>query len=251
MNDPVLVMDDLEVSFGGVRAVDSVSLAVAPERLVGLIGPNGAGKTTLIDAVSGFHRDRATGTVRLGGHDVTDAPPHRRAHLGLARTWQGVDLFDDITVRENLAVAAHRLSFAGAIRDLLISQDDDPRVDRTLERLRLEPVADALPRDLSAGVRKLAGVARALVQEPAIVLLDEPAAGLDRRETAWLGEQLAGLTRNGMAVLLVDHDMSLVLDVCTEVHVLEFGRLIASGTPGEVRADERVIAAYLGSGAVA
>lgn len=244
----VLRIDDLSVVFGGVRAVDGVSFTV-PAELVGLIGPNGAGKTSLIDAVSGFHRDLATGSVWLGDQDITAASPHRRAQLGLTRTWQGVDLFDDITVRENLAVAAHRLTVTAALRDFFSAQDADPRVDRTLERLRLTDVADVLPRDLSMGIRKLAGVARAVVQEPAVLLLDEPAAGLDRRETAWLGEQLRTLAEDGMAILLVDHDMSLVLEVCTEVHVLEFGSLIASGPPAVVRADERVISAYLGSGA--
>jgi len=246
MSGVKLSIRDLSVVYGGVVALDGVSIDVGEGRLVGLIGPNGAGKTTLIDAVSGYLRGTATGQVELDGRDITDKAPHARAHLGLTRTWQSVELFDDITVRENLEVAVHRLTLRGAFTNFFTRGDTDPFVDETLEKLKLTEVADTLPRDLSMGMRKLAGVARAVVQRPGVVLLDEPAAGLDMSETAWLGERLRELNESGTAMLLVDHDMSLVMSVCAEINVLEFGRLIASGGPSEVRGDPRVIRAYLG-----
>jgi len=231
--------EGLSVAYGGVHALVDADVAVAPGRLVGLIGPNGAGKTTFIDAVSGF--TPATGRVWLNGEDVTGLPPHRRARAGLGRTWQAGDLFDDLTVAENLAVAARptmRRRPGGHA---------DPR--GVLARLGLEAVADRPATELSQGQRKLVGVARALVAEPSVVCLDEPAAGLDTDESRDLGRRLRALVDEGAAMLLVDHDMGLVLSVCDEVVVLDFGRVIARGTPDEVRTDHTVIEAYLGGAA--
>jgi branched-chain amino acid transport system ATP-binding protein len=231
--------EGLSVTYGGVRALVDADVRIAPGRLVGLIGPNGAGKTTFIDAVCGFAR--STGRVWLNGSDVTALSPHRRARAGLGRTWQAADLFDDLTVAENLAVAA-RPTFRPR-RDGGI----DPA--EVLARLGLEDAADRATTELSQGQRKLVGVARALVADPSVVCLDEPAAGLDTDESRELGGRLRALADAGTALLLVDHDMGLVLSVCDEVVVLDFGHVIARGTPAEVRTNHAVVEAYLGSAA--
>jgi len=246
MSSAALKIEALTVRFGGVKAVKGVDLEVAEGRLAGLIGPNGAGKTTLVDAVSGFLPNEATGKVTLTGRDITDLSAHERAREGLARTWQAVELFDDITVRENIAVAAHDLTLKGSIKDFFSRSTHDDVVEETLERLELHGVADSLPRDLSMGMRKLAGVARAIARRPSVLLLDEPAAGLDSTETRWLGGRLTQLNEQGISMLLIDHDMNLVMNTCHEVHVLQFGELVASGSPEQIQSDQRVIDAYLG-----
>jgi branched-chain amino acid transport system ATP-binding protein len=244
----VLKATGVSVSFGGVHAVVDVDLEVPEGRLVGLIGPNGAGKTTFIDAITGFVRYR--GGVELDGQDLTGLPPHTRARLGLARTWQSIELFDDLTVRENLYVASHRPSVARTVKEVVSTPDQgSAEIAPVLELLGLEKVVDELPTELSQGQRKLVGIARALVAEPRVVCLDEPAAGLDTTESEELGRRLRGLVDAGQSMLLVDHDMGLVLGICDEVVVLEFGKVIARGAPDVVRRDERVIAAYLGSAA--
>jgi len=244
----VLSAQGVSVSFGGVRAVVGVDLEVGEGQLVGLIGPNGAGKTTFIDAVTGFVR--CAGRVELDGHDLTGLPPHARSRLGLARTWQSIELFEDLSVRENLRVAGHHPSVWRMLKESVSApRADDAEVAAVLELLGLEPVADELPSDLSQGQRKLVGIARALVAGPRLVCLDEPAAGLDTDESAELGRRLRKLADGGQAMLLVDHDMGLVLGICDEVVVLEFGEVIAQGEPDLVRRNERVIAAYLGSAA--
>jgi branched-chain amino acid transport system ATP-binding protein len=231
--------EGLSVAYGGVRALVDADVGVAPGHLVGLIGPNGAGKTTFIDAVCGF--TRSTGRVWLNGTEITGLSPHRRARAGLGRTWQAADLFDDLTIAENLAVAA-RPAFRRR-------GDGGPDPLEVLDRLGLGDAADRATTELSQGQRKLVGVARALVARPTVVCLDEPAAGLDTDESRELGTRLRALTDGGTAMLLVDHDMGLVLSVCDEVVVLDFGRVIARGTPDEVRTNHAVIEAYLGSAA--
>jgi branched-chain amino acid transport system ATP-binding protein len=245
---PVLAATGISVSFGGVHAVVDVDLEVGPAQLVGLIGPNGAGKTTFIDAISGFVRYR--GRVELDGHDLTRLPPHARARLGLARTWQSIELFDDLSVRENLLVAAHRPSVLHTLKETVTTPGTGSvELEPTLDLLDLLAIADALPSELSQGQRKLVGIARALVAQPRVVCLDEPAAGLDTRESEELGRRLRGLADDGQSMLLVDHDMGLVLGICDEVVVLEFGKVIARGAPEVVRRDKRVVDAYLGSAA--
>jgi branched-chain amino acid transport system ATP-binding protein len=245
---PVLSARSISVSFGGVHACVEVDLDVEAGQLVGLIGPNGAGKTTFIDAISGFVPCR--GEVALEGRDVSHLPPHERARLGLARTWQSIELFDDLSVRENLVVAAHRPSLAATLKETVgVAAPPGEAVEQALALLSLEPFADAMPQDLAQGQRKLVGLARALVARPKLLCLDEPAAGLDTRESAELGRHLREVVDHGTPILLVDHDMGLVLGISDHVLVLEFGRVISSGKPEEVRQDARVVAAYLGSAA--
>ncbi len=247
--DPVLETRDLTVRYGGVTANDRISLRVMPGSVTGLIGPNGAGKTTFLDAITGM--TPSTGQVCLGGHPLAGLPAHARARRGLARTWQSVELFDDLTVRENLQVAAVALTARSVLGDLVHPARRRIEADpgRALALLDIEDLADERPASLSLGQRKLVGVARALAASPRVVVLDEPAAGLDVGESRLLGQRLRAVAERGIAVLLVDHDMSLVLEVCDRVAVLEFGALIAEGTPAEIRSDRRVVAAYLGSSA--
>jgi branched-chain amino acid transport system ATP-binding protein len=243
-----LHVQDLTVRYGGVVALDAVSFDVPEGTLVGLIGPNGAGKTTFIDAVTGF--TRASGSIDLRGESLRGLPPHRRAHRGLRRTWQHGELFDDLTVRENLSVAAANPRWHTTIRDLLRGRSDAAsEVDETIELLGLAALADRPASELTEGQRKLVGVGRALAPAPGLLLLDEPAAGLDSAESADLGSTLRSVVDRGTSMLLVDHDMGLVMSVCDLLVVFDFGRIIAQGTPDEVRRDPAVIAAYLGAGA--
>jgi branched-chain amino acid transport system ATP-binding protein len=236
----------LTVSYGGVRAVDGVSLDLEAGILTGLIGPNGAGKTSLIDALSGFVSYE--GSVELGGVSLDGLPPHQRVRRGLARSFQSVELFDDLDVRGNLLVAAERLTVWGALRDLVVPRRSATaaRLDRAVDVAGVGHLLGRRTGELSEGERKLVGLCRALVTDPAVLLLDEPAAGLDTGESARLGERLRAVVDAGTAVLLIDHDMDLVLDVCDVVHVVDGGRHIAVGTPADVRGDELVVAAYLG-----
>ena len=232
--EPVLRVRGLSVAFGGVHALTDVDLEVRQGELVGLIGPNGAGKTTFVDAVTGFTRH--SGSVELRGHDVAGQSPHAIAGLGCARTWQGTDLFDDLDVRENLTVGAGPAT----------TPED---IEAVLTRMGLTPVAQAMPAELSEGQRKLVGLARAVAGRPELLCLDEPAAGMDTRESQALGRRLREQADQGQSTLLIDHDMGLVLGICDRVVVLEFGRVIANGAPEAVRRDPAVMAAYLGSAA--
>jgi branched-chain amino acid transport system ATP-binding protein len=245
---PLLEVRDLAVRYSGLNAVDHVSLTVEPGTLIGLIGPNGAGKTTLVDALTGFTTP-TTGAVFFGGENITRTPAHRRSRQGLARTFQSIELFEDLTVREHLLVSTERPHWFSMVADALRPHrepDGDDAIDWALDLLDLSEHAHRLPRELSQGQRKLVGVARALATRPALVLLDEPAAGLDTHESEMLGQRLRGLLDHGITVLLVDHDMGLVLGVCDSIWVLEFGRIIAHATPDEIRSNEAVVAAYLG-----
>ncbi len=236
---PLLDARGIRVTFGSVVAVDSVDFTVRPGRLIGLIGPNGAGKTTFIDAVCGFVP--AGGSVRFDGQPVERRPAHERARLGLRRTFQTTELFEDLTIRENLIVPA-RAHAAGADRPA----SNRFSVEEVLRMLDLQDKADCLPRELSAGEAKLAGLARALRGEPKLLLLDEPAAGLDSRESRELGRRLQSLLGLGISMVLVDHDLELVMGVCDEVVVLDRGQLLASGPPESVRRDPAVRTAYIG-----
>ena len=241
----VLSARGISVSFGGLKALDDVDLTVEEGQLVGLIGPNGAGKTTFIDAISGFVPYQ--GTAELDEQMLDRMPAHARAQRGLARTWQSIELFDDLSVRENMAVASYRPSAWATIKESLSRPvTTTTAADAALELLGLGSEADAMPEDLSQGQRKLVGIARALAAEPRLLCLDEPAAGLDAREGEELAHHLRGVVDAGTPILLIDHDMGLVLGISDYVVVLEFGRVIAHGTPDVVRRDPQVVKAYLG-----
>jgi branched-chain amino acid transport system ATP-binding protein len=244
----LLEIQGLSVTFGGVHAVSGLNLEVRQQQIVGLVGANGAGKTTAIDAISGFVASK--GSVLFDGRDISSERAFRRADWGLSRTWQGVQLFADLTVRENLLVAV-----AGRRRgDLLRSMIKRYRTQQLaslstrLEGLGL-PITGLLDRpadSLSQGERKLVGLCRALVSNPKLLLADEPAAGLDSDETQELGRVFTSLAAAGLSTLLVDHDMGLVLGICDYVYVLDHGELIAQGRPEEIRTNQAVLAAYLG-----
>lgn len=248
----LLTTKDLTVSYGGLHANDQVDLEVRAGQLVGLIGPNGAGKTTFIDAVTGFTPITA-GTATFDGHDIDGLTPDRRAHLGLSRTFQSLELFEDLTVRDNLMAAAEPARWYSFLFDIIrpghLEKPFREQAEWALEILDLTSFADRLPSDLSHGQRKLVGVARALAAKPKLVLLDEPAAGLDTAESQLLGGHLRDFLDQDISVFLIDHDMGLVLNVCDYIYVLDFGRIIAHGTPNDIRNDPAVIAAYLGESA--
>jgi ABC-type branched-subunit amino acid transport system ATPase component len=243
----VLTTHELTVRFGGVTAVDHLSLTVEKGTLTGIIGPNGAGKTTFIDAVSGLVK--SSGGLEIHGRSMADWRPHRRALAGIGRTFQGLELFDEFTVRENLLIPAESVRRWSFTRDVFRPAADHASVARAmlaLERVGLSGRAEDYPASLSLGDRKLVSIARALAGGGEMVMLDEPAAGLNSSESLQLGETLRGLVDAGLTVLLVDHDMGLVLGVCDMIHVLEFGKLIASGTAEDIRTNTAVIDAYLG-----
>ncbi|MEV0355611.1 branched-chain amino acid ABC transporter permease/ATP-binding protein [Nocardia sp. NPDC050697] len=235
---PLLVLDGVTVHYGGVLAVDDVSFAVPEAAIVGLIGPNGAGKTTLIDAISGAVP--AGGSVALGGARLDGMSVHRRIHAGLGRTFQAIELYEDLSVRENVLVG-----LSGRSRAEQAGSADE--LDAIFALLGLVEVCDTPAGELSQGQRQLVSIARALAGKPAVLLLDEPAGGLDSAESRWLGERLLAIRASGATILLIEHDMSLVLGVCDQVQVLNFGRTLAAGTPEQIRTDPRVAEAYLGT----
>ncbi len=254
MNDALLTAHDVTVRFGGIVALDGVGLTVPPASLTGLVGPNGAGKTTLFGVLSGLLRPRA-GRVVLDGIDVTSASPQRRAHLGLARTFQRLELFTELTVRQQLVVARRIRDRRDrtVVRDLLglgqrPSAGEDEAVDRLLTLLGLGNVAEAPAATVGLGTGRIVELGRALATEPRVVLLDEPTSGLDVHETDRVVAALrVARAERGVAFVLVEHDVELVLDVCDTVTVLDFGRVIAEGAPGVIRASADVQAAYLGT----
>jgi ABC-type branched-subunit amino acid transport system ATPase component len=249
-----LEVRDVMVRFGGLRALDGVSVSVPPRSIVGLIGPNGAGKTTLFDCVTGtVEADR--GRVALFGADVTGWPVHRRARLGVGRTFQRLELFGSLSVREHLVLAVESDARRGGVfSDLLALPDSvetradaEELADSVLQEVGIAHLAEVPAGDLPIGLARMVELARALALYPRLLLLDEPSSGLSEAQTRRLAELIRrSRDERGRSVLLVEHDMGFVLGLCDLVYVLDFGRLLAHGTPAEIQASPEVRAAYLG-----
>jgi branched-chain amino acid transport system ATP-binding protein len=240
----LLDVHEVEVRFGGVHALQGVNLDVEAGQVTGLIGPNGAGKTTLFNVISGL-QPPTRGTVSFEGNDITRLRAFRRARLGIGRTFQRLEVFGSLTVRDNLRVAAEtREGFAGKGE-----HHPDEVADEVIQRVRLEKVANARTDALPTGLLRIVELGRSLAASPRLLLLDEPSSGLSDQESELMGDIMLEQAERGIAVLLVEHDVDLVMRVCSRIHVLDFGKIIASGTPDEIRTNERVRAAYLGTGA--
>jgi branched-chain amino acid transport system ATP-binding protein/branched-chain amino acid transport system permease protein len=248
-----LEVHDVQVRFGGLVAVDGVSFAIEPAKITGLIGPNGAGKTTLFNAISGLVKP-TSGRIVVDGRDVTSLPPHRRAALGLGRTFQQIGLVKDLTVTENLVLAQHALAGYGAMEALLhlprVARSERAlrtRAQDTLEALDFQRFATTPLQELSHGQQRIVELAAALVTAPGVLLLDEPSAGMSPAAAEALAERLLQVRDEvGQTILLIEHHLPLVMATCSAVHVLDAGSLLVSGTPEEIRRDPNVVAAYLG-----
>ncbi len=236
---PILETHEVSVRFGGHLAVDAVNLAVEEGVITGLIGPNGAGKTTTFNVITGLQAPTG-GKVELAGRDVTKVSAHKRARLGVARTFQRLELFGSLSVADNVLTAAELNKQAGLAPSAV--------VEHLLGRVGLTDVANRRADSLSTGNARLVELARALACRPSVLLLDEPASGLDDDETDRFAEILSELAADGLAILLVEHDVPLVMRLCREITVLNFGSVLAHGTPVEIQSDKRVIEAYLGQG---
>jgi branched-chain amino acid transport system ATP-binding protein len=250
----LLEVRDLTVRFGGIRAVSGVSVAVGAGEILSIIGPNGAGKTTIFNVVTGLYRPTA-GEVRLRDRPISALSPHARAELGIARTFQNIRLFRDLTVGENVRVARYARSRSGLGAALLRTpafrrdrDETDARVAALLDGVGLGGRGGELARSLPYGDQKRVELARALAVEPSVLLLDEPAAGMSTAEADELMALIRGLRDRGLAILLVEHHIRVVMGVSDRVAVLNHGELIAEGPPAAVRRDPTVIAAYLGEG---
>ncbi len=246
----LLGLVDVTKRFGGIRALSDVSCDVPQGGIIGIIGPNGAGKTTLFNVITGAYAVD-DGTISLAGTAITNEPPHRIARCGIARTFQNIRLFGSMTVWEHLLVAQpHGESM---LRRLLPVRWADPAVPRraeeVLEFFGLEAVRDRVAKSLPYGIQRKVEMARAVTARPKLLLLDEPVAGMNREEAEDIRDLVLRLRRSGLSILLIEHDMAFVMNLCDHLHVLDFGVVIARGRPAEVRANPIVLDAYLGRAA--
>lgn len=251
-----LDVENLSLQFGGVKALDGISLSVEPGSITALIGPNGAGKTSAFNAISGFYKPKS-GTVKLDGRDITAVPARERARLGLARTFQNIALFRGMTVLDNIKLGRHA-HLTSTVLDALMyygrAKREEMQLRDEIERdvidfLELDHIRNVPAAILPYGMQKKVELARALAMKPRILMLDEPVAGMNREETEDMARAILDVRDEwGVTVLLVEHDMGMVMDISDHVCVLNFGRRIAAGSPSEVRANDDVIKAYLGSG---
>ena len=239
----LLSVEDVVVRFGGLRALSDTNIEVEPGRVTGLIGPNGAGKTTCFNVVTGL-QEPTSGRVIFDGQDITGKSPFRRARLGIARTFQKLEAFGSLSARNNILVAAEQR------RAWDRTCDPGAVTDELLDRVGIRDVAHYMVGTLPTGTARLVELARALATDPKVLLLDEPSSGLNEEETEGMATLLRRLVQDGLAVLLVEHDMSFVMGTCEYIYVLDFGKIIAIGTPVEVQQDPAVQAAYLGSAEV-
>jgi branched-chain amino acid transport system ATP-binding protein len=240
--DALLQVRGATVRFGGHVAVNDVDLDVGRNEITGLIGPNGAGKTTLFNVITGL-QDTVSGRVRLDGQDITGAKAHLRARAGIARTFQRLEVFGSLTARENIQTAAEIRRTWSRDRSFGVHEE----VDRLLDLVGIRAVAEERVDAIPTGLARLVELGRALATRPKVLLLDEPASGLDDSESDAFADLLCELAADGMAILLVEHDVQLVMKVCATISVLDFGSILATGTPAQIQKDQAVLEAYLGT----
>ncbi|MGB7340070.1 MAG: ABC transporter ATP-binding protein [Phototrophicaceae bacterium] len=253
MTNALLELKQVSRQFGGLAALSNVDMRVEQGQIVGLIGPNGAGKTTTINNITGLDHP-TSGEIYFDNQPIHNAQPHHITHMGIARTYQNIRLFGDMTAYENLLIGQHKQGKATLLESILMlprhhAQEKllNAQATQLLARFNLADVAQVRADNLPYGDQRRLEIARALATDPKLILLDEPTAGMNPTETKAVGEQILQLRADGITVLVIEHDMSLIHQVCDEVYVLNFGQMIANGTPDAIRQNPLVIEAYLGT----